>query len=63
MNDWLTSDGATRLAKRIEREWRKRGHEVTTRVETERVAEGSAGNLHCIRSDMINGYPRSWGVK
>ena len=60
--DWLTEDGASALAQRIARHWKRSaaGLPVTLRLESERIAEGARGNLTCIRSDMINGYPRGW---
>ena len=59
--DTLNIDGATRLAKRIEAYWFNQGYLVKARVETESRPNDKA--FSCVRSDMVNGYPRSWGVR
>jgi hypothetical protein len=53
----MDKPGAERLAKKIERFWRKHGKDVKTRVVTE-VSVAGAGHLYCVRSDLRNGLPR-----
>ncbi len=53
----LDKDGATRLAAKIERFWRKHGKDVKCRV-VPFTTEVGAGQLYCVRSDMRGGCPR-----
>ena len=57
--DWMDDDGARLLARRVARYWakQKRG-EVEVRVDISATGQGGIGTLHCVRSDMLNGYPR-----
>lgn len=63
-NDSLTEKGANRLAERIKGHWRVRGHDVKVWTEimdkslgADQVASGHA--VYVVRSDMINGLPRT----
>lgn len=56
--DWLTEDGAYRLAKVLRDYWRARGFAVATRVAVEEsAASDNLRRVFCVRSDMTNGLP------
>ena len=58
--DWMDDDGARLLSRRVARYWADQGHGVAVRIEISATGQGGIGTLHCVRSDMLNGYPRSW---
>jgi len=60
--DWLTERGATDLAQQIKAYWAKHGKKVKTEVVTARSPKTGGDikvEMHCVRTDMINGLPRS----
>lgn len=61
--EWMDDDGARLLARRVARYWTEHGHDVQVRVEISATGHGGVGTLHCVRSDMLNGYSRSWGAR
>jgi len=56
--DCSTKEGARLLARRIEEEWAACGHTVKTRLERMKSTRDHGFPLWCVRSDLINGYPR-----
>ena len=62
MTDHLTLSGANALAKKIRDYWAAQGKKVKTEVIVARSPKAGGdmkGELHCIRSDMLNGMPRT----
>jgi hypothetical protein len=62
MTDTLTMPGANALAQQIRDYWAKQGKKVRTEVIVARSPKQGGdmkGELHCIRSDMLNGMPRN----
>jgi hypothetical protein len=62
MTDHLSYTGANALAKRIRDYWAAQGKAVRTEVITARSPKTGGEmktEMHCIRSDMINGAPRN----
>jgi hypothetical protein len=59
--DWCQAGNAYVLADRIRAYWSRRGLAVTTYVATSHeLGDGGCqapGVVHCIRSDMVNGWP------
>lgn len=49
---------AEAMARRLKAHWIERGGDVAMRVEVEDLGRGVG--IHNVRSDMINGMPRSW---
>jgi hypothetical protein len=62
MTDTLTMPGAHALAQKIRDYWAKQGKTVKTTIVVQRSPKSGGdmkGELHCIRSDMLNGMPRT----
>lgn len=56
-DDSLTTDGAARLARKIETYWRSRGHAVEAVVILFSLERGGV-KLAGVRSNMIGAWPR-----
>lgn len=52
--DWLTSDGAHALARKIRHYWAEKGYAVNTTITK---VSGHGKDLYAITSDMKNGVP------
>ena len=50
----LTEEGALRLAAKVRKFWRERGHIVEVRI-----VEDARRGIFCLRSEMIGGLPAS----
>jgi hypothetical protein len=59
MNDTFSADGAKRIARNVERYWRKRGHQIEVRVEP--VPGLTEPHLWQVRSNLVGGLPPYWG--
>lgn len=59
-NDLLSYDGANILARQITLKWQEQGFQVRTRIET-MGGDKDRSVIYCVRSDMVNGWPRRRG--
>jgi hypothetical protein len=62
MADTLTMQGANALAQKIRAYWAAKGKTVKTTIVVQRSPKSGGdmkGELHCVRSDMVNGMPRT----
>ncbi|MEZ5957483.1 MAG: hypothetical protein R3C27_09770 [Hyphomonadaceae bacterium] len=57
--DYTTREGASRLSEMIERYWQERGRAVTLALHNAGFHAAIRSARFDIRSDMINGWPRS----
>ncbi len=57
MADLCDSDGANRLAAKIQDFWRKRGFDVSVEMSEEGFVSTMRSARTDVRSDMINGMP------
>ena len=57
--DFTTKEGAKALAARIAEYWRDRGHRVMLQIEDVAFHPAVRAVRYEIRSDLINGMPRS----
>lgn len=56
--DWCSSDGAKRLALKIQAYWQERGYDVDLKLVEAGFLPAMRSARTDVRSDMVNGMPR-----
>lgn len=60
--DFLTQGGAETLMRRIRLFWKERGYSVVLWVELVQYDRVNGHGAYCVRSDLVNGMPRTQRV-